>query len=135
MKTTFSLQSITVDAELKKQNLKPANSLNAFGSALLSLRPFSAKKHIAALKQKAAKCEDEIAKLKWELVQKNELVKSMSFHQSHMMRRPLANILGIIEIINHTPGDTNNKEIQEMISLLKISADELDRAIKHNSAV
>jgi signal transduction histidine kinase len=66
---------------------------------------------------------------------KNELVKNIIFHQSHTVRRPLANILGIVEIINHNKSTSADMELQEMISLLKISTDDLDKAIKLNLPV
>lgn len=134
MRNTSTIQNNYMRAEWESKSFKPIHQLKEFGTALVS-RLFTAKKQLALMEQEANKTEQEIIRLKWELLQKNELVKNISFHQSHSVRRPLANILGIIELMNSHKDKMADAEVQEMISLLKISADDLDKSIKHNSAV
>jgi hypothetical protein len=58
---------------------------------------------------------------------KNEKLIEIAFLQSHMVRRPVASVLGLISIINTDhPGDPINSEI---IPKLKIAANELDTVI------
>jgi PAS domain-containing protein len=52
---------------------------------------------------------------------------SIALDQSHMVRKPLANILGLIEIINDKP---EQEEIQIMLNMLFASVQELDLMIK-----
>jgi signal transduction histidine kinase len=134
MKNMQSVQSNFIPSGLAS-DFKPFSYLKGLGTALISSRLFTAKKQVSQLQQQVSKTEHEIARLKWELVQKNEQVKNITYHQSHTVRRPLANILGIIELMNNNKNNQDNTELLEMISLLKISADDLDKAIKHNSAL
>lgn len=136
MKNTQSIPNNYVSDNLPQYYFKPSGLLKESVKRLAQLfRLFNTNKQTAMLQQQINKNEAEIAKLKWELVQKNELVKNIIFHQSHTVRRPLANILGIVEIINHSKTTSADMELQEMISLLKISTDDLDKAIKLNLPV
>ena len=60
------------------------------------------------------------------LKQQNATLRDIAFIQSHEIRRPLANILGVIEVLN------NNKTIanQDILEHLIQSANELDIQIR-----
>jgi signal transduction histidine kinase len=135
MKNAQTIQTNYSQVILNELYLKPVSYLKKIWAAFVSSRLFTAKRQIIILQQQADKNEQEIARLKWELLQKNEQVKNIAFHQSHTVRRPLANILGIIELLNCNKININYSERQELIGLLKISADHMDKAIKQNSTV
>jgi light-regulated signal transduction histidine kinase (bacteriophytochrome) len=133
MKNTPGTPGNYISDKLPPYHFKPLGLLKELGKALASpFRLLDAGRQTAMLQQQIIKNETEIAKLKWELAQKNELVKAIIFYQSHTVRRPLANILGIVEIINHNKASCADMELQQMISLLKTSTDDLDKAIKLN---
>ncbi len=57
----------------------------------------------------------------------NQQLRDIAFLQSHMVRRPVANVLGLINIINfENPKDESNVEV---IQKLKIASEELDAVI------
>ena len=51
----------------------------------------------------------------------------IAMDQSHMIRKPLANILGLLSLLN---GKCITDEFRDMVNLLNVSAEELDRLIK-----
>lgn len=59
----------------------------------------------------------------------NEKLREIAWMQSHLVRAPLARILGISEILSG--GYNNPEEINEMLSYLTMSAVELDDIIKN----
>lgn len=75
----------------------------------------------------------ELEHLKRELAEKNEALKKISYHQSHSVRRPLANILGITELIHAYIKEHPDADLSQLISFLQLSSDELDDAIKNNN--
>ena len=125
--------AIHLEKGLQKQQ-KTTNYFKKLKDLFWDLNPFAIKQQRTMLSGELRKKEEEIARLKWDLLQKKEQVRDISFHQSHMVRRPLANILGIIELMHTNKNELGEPEMQELISLLKISADALDKAIKTNSA-
>lgn len=58
---------------------------------------------------------------------KNESLDQIAYINSHIMRKPLANILGIINSLEH---HTHDENFEQHIQLLKQSAIELDGIIK-----
>ncbi len=63
-----------------------------------------------------------------ELDKKNEQLKTIAFQQSHLVRRPLANILGIAHILSKMEVDAG---IYNLIDMMIQSAEELDAVIKN----
>lgn len=59
---------------------------------------------------------------------KNKQLQDLASDQSHLVRAPLARILGIIELLQHIEIDPEEKV--ELINYLKISGEELDEALK-----
>lgn len=59
----------------------------------------------------------------------NKKLREIAWMQSHLVRAPLARILGISEILSE--GYNNPEEINEMLSYLTVSAVELDDIIKN----
>lgn len=57
----------------------------------------------------------------------NKVLNEIAFQQSHLVRRPLANILGIIPLLDMDGMSEQNKQ---MISMLQDSGAELDTVIK-----
>ncbi|MCC5921479.1 MAG: PAS domain S-box protein [Cyclobacteriaceae bacterium] len=68
---------------------------------------------------------------KWQetIIKQNERLKAIAWQQSHELRRPVANILGIVELLKNTKL-SDPQESKEIIRLLGYSADELDAIIK-----
>jgi len=66
-----------------------------------------------------------------EIAVKNERLSEIGFMQSHLVRKPLANIMGLAAILEATDIDANQKSINRMIIS---SARELDQAIREISA-
>ncbi len=62
------------------------------------------------------------------LIRQNQQLKEIANLQSHMVRRPVANVIGLLRLIDqHNTSNPGNKEILEK---LVQSSDELDEAIK-----
>lgn len=65
------------------------------------------------------------------LQNQNEKLKEFAFITSHNLRKPLANILGLIQLFNQAkPADADNKLVIEKISEM---ADELDNLVRHSN--
>ncbi|MCH7400627.1 PAS domain-containing protein [Belliella kenyensis] len=63
------------------------------------------------------------------LEQQSEFLKKLTFNQSHLMRSKLANIIGILEVIQP---QNNPEEIPELIAILKDEAQKLDTALQES---
>jgi signal transduction histidine kinase len=75
----------------------------------------------------------ELIRSKEKLVEKNKSLEEYAFITSHNLRRPLANILGLVQLFDEKKSDDDlNKEV---IEKLKTSAEELDEVIKHTAKV
>jgi len=59
--------------------------------------------------------------------EQNEKLREISWMQSHVIRAPLARIMGLIQLIESENG--NPAQIKKMLKYLKISSDELDKVI------
>lgn len=68
----------------------------------------------------------ELEVAKNEIEEKNNLLDQIIWEQSHILRRPLANIIGLVNILNKMDIDQNLKNICEM---LIESSEQLDEAI------
>ncbi len=64
------------------------------------------------------------------LLHQNNRFRQIARLQSHAVRRPLANILGLIDLIQYYGEQGNFAEVTSMISLLKDSGNDLDVIIK-----
>jgi hypothetical protein len=62
-----------------------------------------------------------------EYEQQNRLNEKIAWAQSHLVRRPLANILGLISLMEKSP----SSEALELIPLLSKSSKELDSAVEY----
>lgn len=58
---------------------------------------------------------------------KEKTLEEIAYSQSHLVRRPLANIIGLVEMLETTEEPSANNSI---ISMIKQSTDELDEMIK-----
>ncbi len=106
---------------------------NMFEDVFLS-RTVQQKQQQAMLIKELQLKTTELERLKRDLAQMDELVKKMSYHQSHTVRRPLANILGITKLITaNIQQQQPNPELTNLIGLLQSSSNELDEAIKDNN--
>lgn len=76
------------------------------------------------------KYEDELRlrkeKAELETQQKTETLKKVASDQSHLVRAPLANVLGLVSLLEQAG---TNEESKELLAMLKESATELDRVI------
>jgi PAS domain-containing protein len=64
------------------------------------------------------------------LNEKSDLLIKVAINQSHMVRRPLANILGIATLINQA---SDPKELEDLLTFLLKSVSELDEMIREVS--
>ncbi|HVX52502.1 MAG TPA: PAS domain S-box protein [Chitinophagaceae bacterium] len=64
------------------------------------------------------------------LVKQNNQFRQIARLQSHAVRRPLANILGLIDLIQYYSDKNEPKEVLYMINLLKQSSEDLDDIIR-----
>ncbi|PWG80110.1 nitrogen regulation protein NR(II) [Pararcticibacter amylolyticus] len=78
------------------------------------------KKYEAELLKRKTLAEEERQK-------KEDALDEVAFYQSHLVRAPLANILGLVEILEH---GRNDQDIRSIIALLKESTGQLDNVIK-----
>lgn len=78
------------------------------------------------------KFEDELRlrkkKAELETLQKDETLKKVASDQSHLVRAPLANVLGLIALLEQTEMNGDSKEL---LSMLKESANQLDTVIRN----
>lgn len=66
--------------------------------------------------------------------QQNTTLREIAFIESHKVRGPLANILGLQELYNYeNPGDPSNKEIMEGISKMAYKLDLIIREVVNRS--
>ena len=63
-----------------------------------------------------------------EIEQKLDIIEKITFQQSHLIRSPLSNIIGLVSILDKTSMDNNNNNICDMIV---DSATQLDEVIKN----
>lgn len=70
---------------------------------------------------------EELELANGEITKKNGILKQIAFNQSHVIRRPLANILGIVSILEKMDTDQNMKNL---LAMLFESSRELDNVIK-----
>lgn len=74
------------------------------------------------------KANEQLEVAKTEIVQKNSVLEQIGWEQSHIIRRPVANIIGLINILNKMELDQNLINICEMLT---DSAEQLDEAINN----
>lgn len=60
----------------------------------------------------------------------NDKIKELAFLQSHEVRRPLANMLGLIELMQEDINDISNEKLKSTLDYLRSSASELDEELK-----
>jgi PAS domain S-box-containing protein len=65
-----------------------------------------------------------------QLLHQNNRFRQIARLQSHAVRRPLANILGLIDLIQHYSAKSDFTEVAAMVNLLKQSSTDLDAIIK-----
>ena len=70
---------------------------------------------------------NELADAQSEVASKNDRLADIGFIQAHLIRRPLANIIGLVGILETMKLDPNLVNIKDMIST---SASELDAVVK-----
>jgi len=69
-------------------------------------------------------------KLAEEKIREHNLkLQELAFLQSHQVRRPLANILGLIELIKHDNGSIKEEQMRNLLLYIQQSATELDDEI------
>jgi sigma-B regulation protein RsbU (phosphoserine phosphatase) len=83
---------------------------------------------------KAAKkmAEESLHHAKKTIDENNEQFFQIAMNQSHMIRRPLANMLGLLNIlkeVKNLPAEADN-----LLNLLQLSAEDLDKLIKEVTA-
>ena len=72
--------------------------------------------------------EQEIKMQAETLAIQNQKLKEISWIQSHIIRAPLARIMGLVELIDAT--SPNIDETKEILDYIKLSANELDEVIR-----
>ncbi len=69
----------------------------------------------------------DVTKYVDDLHKKDDQLKSIAFHQSHTIRKPLANILGVVSILRKMDPEENAKHL---FQILFDNATELDEVIR-----
>lgn len=64
------------------------------------------------------------------IIRQNEVLKKIAWQQSHEVRQPLANILGLVDLIKIHKDDLNGEMRDEIIELLKVSTTKLDEIVR-----
>lgn len=72
------------------------------------------------------KANRQLEVAKTEIEEKKSILEQIGWEQSHVIRRPVANIIGLVNILNKMDLDQNMSNICEMLT---DSADQLDKAI------
>lgn len=70
---------------------------------------------------------DKQKKFEQRLMNQNEQLKEIAWIHSHQLRRPLSNILGLIDLIRGA--EVEDAELRQLVDLLAISSRELDDAV------
>lgn len=89
--------------------------------------------HLVELEEANLKLEDGIQELKKREIfieNQNQILKKAAWINSHQVRKPLASILGLIEILQSSD---DIKEAKQCIEFLKVCSEELDEMIKSSS--
>lgn len=58
--------------------------------------------------------------------EQNKKLREISWIQSHVVRSPLARIMGLVQLIN----EKDNKDMETILEYIRLSAHELDNAIR-----
>lgn len=64
-----------------------------------------------------------------QLVQQNEILRGIAYQQSHELRRPVAAILGLCDLIKHETSGSDD-ELGMLIETLRITVQEMDDSIR-----
>lgn len=70
---------------------------------------------------------DVRVKYEEQLIAQNEKLKEIAWHNSHEVRRPLSNLLGLIPLLKDATGD--KETLTNLVGFLEVSAGELDNAV------
>lgn len=71
---------------------------------------------------------DQQRKYEEQLLNQNKQLREIAWINSHEVRRPLSNIIGLVALINESAGQF--PELQSLIEMLSSSSTELDEALK-----
>ncbi|AXJ00711.1 PAS domain S-box-containing protein [Cyclonatronum proteinivorum] len=63
------------------------------------------------------------------ILKQNKTLRDIAWHQSHVVRRPVANILGVVDLIQNYPEETLSQQA-ELLDMLKETTRELDEIVK-----
>ena len=84
-------------------------------------------KLISQLKEMNGSLEEIVKDRTKDIEESNEKLKRYAFMNSHLVRAPLANILGAV---GHLEDAHDEKKTKELMNIVKISANNLDEVIK-----
>jgi len=108
---------------------KPDTNLNNFFWSLWDFSVFKNEKNepigILCLGQDITQKEQTVIRLKLY----DAVLKKIAWEQSHTVRGPLANILGIVQVLQSVP-NLPQDQLAQSIGYLKDAAEELDKVIK-----
>ncbi|MEO9485181.1 MAG: hypothetical protein ABJG47_17110 [Ekhidna sp.] len=82
---------------------------------------------ISQLKEMNGSLEDTVKERTKDIEKRNEQLKQYAFMNSHMVRAPLANIIGAA---SHLEDENDSEKMKELMQMIKISAASLDDVIK-----
>ncbi|MEO8253460.1 MAG: hypothetical protein ABI554_03655 [Flavobacterium sp.] len=77
--------------------------------------------------------ELELLNANKEILKKDGIIDTITFQQSHLIRSPLSNIIGLVSIIDKTLLDVNNSNICDMILESSNQLDEVVKSIVSNA--
>lgn len=123
---SFSTPTENFDALFNAKAYKDENGKVIVVNAYL-LKIIDRKKYEAELLLAKRMAEKSLNSAKKIIDDNNEQFMKIAMNQSHMIRRPLANMLGLISILKDIQ---SSEDGADLIRLLETSAEELDRQIK-----
>ncbi|WP_407430159.1 hypothetical protein [Arcticibacter sp.] len=135
----FIYPLLKMHKEVREINLKIETASESF-QCLLSAKVIVSAGHDENMLVHAAifkvvdrkKFEDELRLQKKlaerEILQKDETLREVASDQSHLVRAPLANVLGLVVLLEQAEA---TEDFKELLSMLKESANQLDTVVKN----
>jgi sigma-B regulation protein RsbU (phosphoserine phosphatase) len=132
----FVLPSLQMQSEIKEVNIDmqtPTGSFSALFSAVTYVQNEVPPRidatifKIADRKKYEAEILKEKEQVKEENVKTNQILAEVAFNQAHLIRAPLANIMGLIGLLEEDP--KTHTEDRRTLAMLKASASNLDSVI------
>lgn len=112
----------SIYTEVTCNPIKNEVTAEVMGVACIARDITSSKRYIKLIEEKNRK-----------LSAQNEMLQKVAYLQSHEVRRPLANILGLIELLKEAQSEDEKSQLVEMLNLSSLQLDNIIREIVNAS--